>query len=140
MKVYIAAPFFNEEQIKIVEQVELCLESRNIEYFSPRSEGTLSAMTREEQEASRKAIFQSNVDNMGLCTHMIACVDFKDTGTIWEMGFMFAQGKGIVMMAYDSSKVNVMLAESAIGIAGSPTHAADILLGVAVGKEIGQYE
>lgn len=140
MKVYIAAPFFNEEQIKIVESLELCLESRGIDYFSPRSEGTLSKMTREEQENSRKAIFESNVNNMCLCTHMIACVKYKDTGTIWEMGFMFAQGKPIVMLSDDLSKINVMLAESALGIAQEASHAADILLGETIKHEIGAYE
>ena len=139
MKVYIAAPFFNEEQIRIVKSVELALESRNIEYFSPRSEGTLSAMTREEQEKSRRSIFESNVKNMRECTHMIACVEYKDTGTIWEMGFMFSQNKPLVMLSSDY-KVNVMLAESAVGIAKSADEAANIILGEQIKYEIGEYE
>jgi nucleoside 2-deoxyribosyltransferase len=139
MKVYIAAPFFNEEQLRIVKSVELALEARNIEYFSPRSEGTLSAMTREEQERSRSSIFESNVKNMRECTHMIACVEYKDTGTIWEMGFMFSQNKPLVMLSSDY-KVNVMLAESAVGIAKSADEAANIILGEQIKYEIGEYE
>lgn len=140
MKVYIAAPFFTDEQIKIVESVEAALESCDIEYFSPRSEGTLSKMSRDEQESSRKSIFDSNVNNMGLCTHMIACVEHKDTGTIWEMGFMYAQSKPIIMFSADLSKINVMLAESAFGIAQEPKHAADIILGEKINIEIGEFE
>jgi nucleoside 2-deoxyribosyltransferase len=140
MRVYIAAPFFNEQQIKIVEAVEIALESRDINYYSPRSEGSLSDMTREQQEQARRYIFETNVNNMNICTHMLACVEYKDTGTIWEMGFMFAQGKPIVMLSSDLSKINVMLAESALGIAQSPAHAADILMGEEIQSEIGRYE
>lgn len=135
MKVYIAGPFFNEEQIRIIESVEHALNQNGIKFFSPRSEGALKEMSREEQQASRSAIFQSNVDNMSVCTHMIACVETKDTGTLWEMGFMFAQSKPIVMMLSDVSRVNVMLAESA-KIANSPSQAAGILLGIDYGNQV----
>lgn len=138
MKVYIAAPFFNEDQIRIVEELELTLEQHEIDYFSPRSEGTLSNMTREEQELSHRSIFESNVRNMDDCTHMIACVQYKDTGTIWEMGYMFGQEKEIVMMS-EADTVNVMLAQSATGIAKSAEHAVNIILGLEIGAEIGNY-
>lgn len=126
MKVYIAAPFFNPDQLKIVVAVEMQLLKKRVEYFSPRSEGTLGDMTVEEQKKSRKKIFDSNVANMMSCDAMIACVEYKDTGTIWEMGFFYAMGKPIIMLASDPSKINVMLAESSY-IAFSSDQAVEIL-------------
>lgn len=139
MKVYIAAPFFTPTQIEIVQSVELALKSEGVRYYSPRSEGTLKNMSIKDQRASRKKIFDLNVWHMEDCTHMIACVEHKDTGTIWEMGFFYAQSKPIIMLSYDLRKVNVMLAEAASGIARNPFQAVGIFLGKEESSEIESY-
>ena len=112
MRVYIAAPFFNEEQLSKVKGIESLLEDAGVEFFSPRSEGSLGNMTPEERKAKMSDIFQSNVDHMDWCTHMVAVIDDRDTGTIWEMGYGFATGKGIVTYSACYHGINVMLNES----------------------------
>ena len=112
MKVYIAAPFFNEEQLNKVKGIESLLEDAGVEFFSPRSEGSLGNMTPEERKAKMGDVFQSNVDHMDWCTHMVAVIDDRDTGTIWEMGYGFAMGKGIVTYSACYHGINVMLNES----------------------------
>lgn len=116
MKVYIAAPFFNEEQVAIVQSVEDKLISLDIDFFSPRSEGVLKDMTKEQQQKSKRKIFDSNIKNMNECSHMIACAEHKDSGTIFEMGYFRAQKKPIIIYIEKIKLLNVMLAESAFSV------------------------
>ena len=112
MKVYIAAPFFNEEQLSVVKRIESYLRENGINFFSPRSEGTLVKMSPEERKAKMSELFQSNVNHMDWCTHCIAVIDDYDTGTVWEMGYLFATGKKIVSFSANYHGINVMLNES----------------------------
>lgn len=112
MKVYIAAPFFTPDQIDIVLNVEQSLRRLNINYFSPRSAGVLKEMSKEEQQKTKGDIFKGNIDSMDDCTHMIACIEHKDTGTSFEIGYYYSKGKPIVLYSDDLSRVNVMLAEA----------------------------
>lgn len=116
MKVYIAAPFFNERQLEIVEQVEGYLDAKGIGYFSPRSQGkSLKDMTKEETMNAKGIIFKSNIDAMDSCTHMIACVEQKDTGTSFEIGYYYGK-KPVILYSEIVDRINVMLAEAAISV------------------------
>ena len=113
MKVYIAAPFFNPEQLELVESVERRLHNAGISYFSPRDAGVLKDMTKEKQMQTKKEIYDGNVREMDACSHMIAIVEYKDTGTTFEIGYYAAQKKPIILFANNIEKINVMLAEGA---------------------------
>ena len=130
MKVYIAAPFFNPAQLAIVEDIELQLKFHMIDFFSPRSEGVLVSMSPEEQKANHKRIYESNVRHMDECTHMVACVEYKDTGTIFEMGYFAAQKKPIVMFSSILLSVNVMLGQSAYAICDNSRYINNALMGL----------
>jgi len=112
LKIYIAAPFFNEEQLDVVRKIELMLEDKGIEFFSPRSEGTLIKMSKEARAEKMGEMFRSNVDHMDWCTHCIAVIDDYDTGTVWEMGYLYATNKRIVTYSNNYHGINVMLNES----------------------------
>lgn len=139
MKVYIAAPFFIPQQVALVEAAERELGRDGLDYFSPRSEGTLKNMSVEEQKQTRKQIFDSNIQNMNECTHMLAIVEYKDTGTIFEMGYFHAQGKPIIMVSSKLESINVMLGQAAESIATSPEQAANIWAGLDVGVDISSW-
>ena len=49
--IYIAGPFFNEDQVALIEAIEAVLTFNNMEFYSPRSEGVLFHMTPEEKAA-----------------------------------------------------------------------------------------
>jgi len=87
MKVYIASPFFNPEQLAYVMLVEEILEELGIDYFSPRSEGTIKEMTSEQKEANSKAMYEENINQLIECNVIIVNLDWKDTGTIFELGY-----------------------------------------------------
>jgi len=122
-KVYIASPFFNPIQLERVKWIEENLETLRINFFSPRSFGTLQEMTIEEKRISSKKIYNSNVDNIRDCTVFLAVLDDKDTGTIFELGYAAAYAQfeadagmwqniiTIVSMSFEGKGLNVMLRE-----------------------------
>ena len=116
MKVYIASPFFNHKQLSIVERLESTLDSMGFFYFSPRTCGTLKDMSKDEMVNRKQIIFDNNINQLDICTHMIACIEHSDTGTSFEIGYYFAKGKPICLFSDDIGKVNVMLAECATSV------------------------
>ena len=111
-RVYIAAPFFNEDQLKTVKFLEDMLQVNKIEFFSPRSEGTLKQMDHEERRSKMGQLFESNIDHMDWCTHAIAVIDGYDKGVLFEMGYLFAEGKTIISYTDKYEGINVMLNEA----------------------------
>ena len=112
LKVYIAAPFFNPEQLEVVQRIEALLKDHDIAYFSPRFDGTLRNMDAKERAKKMGAMFRSNVDHMDWCTHCIAVIDDYDTGTVWEMGYLYATHKSIITYSDNYHGINVMLNEA----------------------------
>ena len=53
-------------------------------------------MTKEQQQMTKGDIFKGNIYGMESCTHMIAVVEQKDSGTLFEIGYFYAKGKKIV--------------------------------------------
>ena len=112
LKVYIAAPFFNPEQLEVVQRIEALLKDHDIAYFSPRFDGTLRNMDAKERAEKMGAMFRSNVDHMDWCTHCVAVIDDYDTGTVWEIGYLYATHKKIVTYSNNYHGINVMLNEA----------------------------
>ena len=111
--IYIAGPFFTPEQLAIVKSVENILLKNEIEFYSPRFSGVLSDMNGQDKY---DFIYNENVFALNSCDFMLACLDYKDTGTHFEVGWFAAQGKPFVIYMKDLSKLNVMLAVPACGI------------------------
>lgn len=108
-KVYIAAPFFNDKQLQIVEDIKAILEEQGIEYFSPKDESMF------KQGDDPKDILQLNCKAISHAPFMICVTDDKDVGTIWEAGYAFARRVPIlyVWLGYEPHmKFNIMLAAS----------------------------
>lgn len=109
---YIAGPFFSEKQIEFVAEIEDALSECAFNYYSPRSEGTLLAQTEEEKQANKKRIYDTNVERIQGADTILAIIDDRDVGTIWEMGYATALGKRVITISNLSYGLNVMLAES----------------------------
>ncbi|HEY6020834.1 MAG TPA: nucleoside 2-deoxyribosyltransferase [Candidatus Paceibacterota bacterium] len=119
MKVYIAAPFFNAEQLRAVEGIETALESAGVKFFSPRSEGVLVDLAPADRAAHLQRIYQSNINHMLECNAMLAVVDGRDIGTMFEIGFFTSkrlseQHKDNLLVTYtdNSFGLNVMIQQS----------------------------
>lgn len=107
--IYIAAPFFNEEQLLLVQAVEAVLDFNNMPYYSPRSEGVLMNMTPEQKKERMKYIFDKNVEMLLLADVIVAVIDNYDTGTVWEIGFAFAKGKPVITLTDKDYELNIMI-------------------------------
>jgi nucleoside 2-deoxyribosyltransferase len=121
-RIYIAAPFFNPQQLSTVMQIEEVIDQyKNLTYYSPRMDGVLQDMPPEQRAASLQTVFQMNVAQIKKCDAMIAILDEKDTGTTWELGMAYGIGKQI--FGYTSNpetKLNVMLRQCMLTHASGP--------------------
>ena len=110
--IYLASPFFNEEQLNFVKELEEAFDIAGISYFSPRSEGVLIEMTPEEKEKKMTEIFESNVKHIAQANLVVAVIDDWDTGTVWEMGFAYGINIPIMTISNHDYGLNVMVRQS----------------------------
>ena len=121
MKIYIASPFFNEIQLGNVKFIEMEFRNLEIDFFSPRSVGSIKSMSPEDQRRASVRIYKSNIENIVACDTILAVVDGSDTGTIYELGYAVAyrdsllnsgdDGRRIITMSFKGKGLNVMLRE-----------------------------
>ena len=108
---YIAAPFFNPDQITRVELVKSLLENKGLTYFSPKDD---SAVENINDPENRKKVFALNHESISASRGVIAITDGKDPGTIWEAGFSYSSKKPIIYFAehLNGKPFNLMLAKT----------------------------
>ena len=111
MKVYIASPFFNEEEILRVEKLKNLLNHFELEYFSPKDESNLKF---KGDSASGEEVFKINIEEIKKCDAVIAITNGKDTGTLFEAGLAYGLGKNIVYLYDGGESFNLMLSNSGI--------------------------
>ncbi len=85
-----------------------------LDFFSPRSEGVLIDMTKEERETKMVDIFNSNVNNMDYCDIMIAVIDNYDPGTMIECGYYLKYKKPIFTYSANDYGLNIMLRQAVL--------------------------
>ena len=112
MKTYIAAPFFTKDQLDFVIELENAFDSVGLDFFSPRSEGLLVNMSKEEREQEFKNIYKSNISHMEECDIMIAVIDNWDTGVCVEIGYYTKSKKPIFTISNMDYGLNVMVREA----------------------------
>lgn len=136
---YLAAPFFNPQQLDLVQQIEQTFERHKVNCFSPRLQHGNKKVAIESVEHASE-IFVENARAINTCTWMLAVVDWlmppgqdlqvvnadgatlrvrvPDSGTVWEMGYAKALDKRIVIFTSrpPGERINIMLERSAIGV------------------------
>lgn len=109
-RVYIAAPFFNPEQLDIVENIKDILDNRQLPFFSPRDECLFKP-----GETTPAEVLSVNITAL-LNTDLTVCVtDGRDPGTMFEAGWCFAQNIPIIYVwlgGLPGQKFNLVLAAS----------------------------
>lgn len=120
MKVYLAGPFFNQEQLSFIEALESVIIEAGYELFSPRLGDNALEMNKEIAEGHppslslRQRVFDDNTKNIDDADLMVAVVDDFDTGTIFEWGFAYRANIPIVSVTKSDYGCNLMLAQSII--------------------------
>lgn len=123
-KVYIASPFFNDEQNKRVDFVEETLASVPervtdsgqcaYSYFSPRNGGF---QNEHETLLGRKAIYHTDIKFLERAELVVAVLDDNDPGTIYEVGYAVAKGIPVILVHFEQLEgLNLMLSQSCYGL------------------------
>ena len=108
--IYIAGPFFNSEQIAVIEQIKNVLHKSILNYFSPKDECMyVPGQTTPEEvlEVNLKALDETDLT--------ICVTDGKDPGTMFEAGWCYAQNIPIIYLwlgGEPGQKFNLVLAAS----------------------------
>lgn len=142
MKVYLAAPFFNEAEVAMVEKLESHLRKVDgVKLFSPRLQSANAEGRDLRDPEVRAAIFKKNVKELRDAELVVAWLDRafpadsklvlqfadggerdihpqSDVGTVWEIGYARALGVPVIGFT-ESAKLNVMIAEGCDWIAQS---------------------
>lgn len=125
--VYLAGPFFNPAQIETMDAVKLMLKEHGLKVADPRElSPVIVDLPPEERKAALFAgIFRNNIDAMDDSYSIIACIDDRDTGTSFELGYMCSEmmarstiiGKSgpIVTFSAHGHGCNVMLSQATSG-------------------------
>ena len=116
IKIYLAAPFFNEEQKERIEFVENLLDRLKFDVFSPRRASTLkSGSPLSEMEKT----FNENIKHIDSCDFVLAILDtedgckYSDSGTVFEFGYAYSKNKPVLCFNETRDKgANLMLAMS----------------------------
>lgn len=133
--IYLASGFFCERELETITWLESTLDVIREPYFSPR-QGDANDLPMEEKMKPENAqrIFEMDCAHMDKCNGMIAYLGgvqyfnpekrkvswAMDSGVLFEMGYMAAQGKPIIGFTDHDQPVNLMLARSLMGYYDDP--------------------
>ena len=99
MKIYLASPFFNEEELKNVQKAEEILMNRGFQVFSPRlnevrtDENTQSALWSKETFINDKRFI-----DWADAVVMLYYGGYSDSGTAWECGYAYGTNTPVVVV------------------------------------------
>ena len=113
-KIYLASPFFNDTELKLVKLAEKILIDRGFKLFSPRLHEVREDKDKNPQLWAQKTfeLDRDNIDSSGVVV-MLYHGGYSDSGTAWECGY--ACGKGIPVIAVhalENSDSNIMISQS----------------------------
>lgn len=127
IRVYIAASFFNPEQLATVMAIELELENNGVRYFSPRMHGkTIKDLPEDQRAEAAVEAFDLNLKGIWDSNVLLHVLDGKDIGSAWECGFWTGTyGKKntmrpVIMYQTADKPLNIMLQQIASGLVKSP--------------------
>ncbi len=110
MKAYLAGPFFNKDQIEVIDKISSILSKYGVDIYNPKEECIYV-----KGQTDPKDIFDMNMSAIDECSVIIAVTDGKDVGTLFECGYAYGRSVEIVYVWLNSKggKFNIMLKESA---------------------------
>lgn len=121
-KVYLAGPFFDDEQIDRISRMEeaLTANAKVASFFSPRKAELSEELVMGTPEWAA-AVFEVDRENIDDADVVTAVIDYEDThvdpGTAWEIGYANAIGKPVILVKEKTDgSVNLMMGIPAHGV------------------------
>lgn len=121
MKLYLASPFFNEEELKNVQRAEEILQKRGFTVFSPRlNEVRTDSVVGSPAWSKETFMNDRRFIDWADAVVMLYYGSYSDSGTAWECGYAFGTGKPVVvvhlgsdsnLMVHEGSHTNITLEE-----------------------------
>ena len=111
MKIYLASPFFNDEELKNVKKAEEILMKRGFQVFSPRlnevrtDENTQSALWSKETFMNDRRFI-----DWADAVVMLYYGGYSDSGTAWECGYAYGTHTPVVVVHFGNDS-NLMVHE-----------------------------
>ena len=132
--VYTASPLFTPEQIKTCEAIENLLRENGIAFFAPRLDtaefgkelGKFTKLFNEATDPTEQAnalkgrleaaknIYRANCEAINRSTVVIANIDDRDTGTMFEIGYAVAKGIPVFTYSTHNYGCNIMISQSCV--------------------------
>ena len=111
MRIYLAGPWFTDEQFSILETTKNVLNCfGDIEYYSPKDD----CLYTPGGEITPAQVFAENLIEIDKSDAIVAITDGLDAGTMFECGYAFGKTQICYLWIKNQGfKFNIMLAESA---------------------------
>lgn len=110
MKLYLASPFFTEEQVEREERLKAKLRGLGITVLSPKE---FCFCPPDASDELREKTFKDNLKHIEEADAIFAITNGKDMGTIFEAGYAYGINKPIIYFCERlSGQFNLMLAQS----------------------------
>ncbi|WP_415276447.1 nucleoside 2-deoxyribosyltransferase [Clostridium perfringens] len=111
-RIYLASPFFNDNELLDMVKVLGTLRNKGLNVFSPYEN-----QNKQLEFASypwREATFNSDVSNIDSADIVVAIANgnYMDSGTAWEIGYAYANKKPIILVNLNKEPVNLMISDS----------------------------
>lgn len=107
LQIYLAGPFFSDQELFWVNQVCDILESAGISVLSPsRENGVIGQYENWEQ---RQIIFDQDLDLLEKANLVVAILDHDDPGTCFEMGYAYKKKIPIIGLKTSTFPLNNMI-------------------------------
>lgn len=104
-RIYLASPFFNEEQVKRVNLIRDHLMENGIDVYSPMHDSKFKLGPNPGIEQAKK-VFDDNVDNILNSDIVVAIMDDNDTGTYFEVGVATSKSIKVIKVVFDADSLS----------------------------------
>jgi nucleoside 2-deoxyribosyltransferase len=114
MKIYLAGPFFNDKERKVIERVRDYLRNQGHEVIVPM-ELVIPGGTNLPNYVWADRVFEADVKEITACNLVVAVYHghYSDSGTAWEIGYAYGIGTPVVLVHTNKKNVaSIMLASS----------------------------
>ena len=113
-RIYLASPFFNENELECVKRAEDILLSRGFELFSPRLNEVREDKDKNPALWAQKT-FELDRDNIDTADVVVMLYHggYSDSGTAWECGYACGNGIPVIAVHIDKNNdANIMITQS----------------------------
>ena len=115
MRLFLSGPFFNDEEVERIGHVKSALEELGFDVYSTSHRNLPIDLGSRAQKSMRFKLLCREIEKSD---GVLAVLDGRDAGTIWEMGYAFALGKPVIAFTEKDPFFSLMIDGSALCIDG----------------------